>query len=81
MGGLLSRFWDFRLLKRMPTTDRFSIYIGSAIYTSSIPYIIEEFHVSNVVATLGLSLFIEGYAIGPLVSLLSTACVIIENQA
>ena len=47
--------------------NSFSIYIGSAIYTASIPYIREEFHVSNVVATLGLSLFIEGYAIGPMV--------------
>jgi hypothetical protein len=45
----------------------FSVYIGSAIYTASIPYVTEKFHVSTVTATLGLSLFIEGYALGPMV--------------
>lgn len=39
---------------------RISVYIGSAIYTASIPYINTEFGVSHVVSTLGLSLFIEG---------------------
>lgn len=39
------------------------MYIGSAIYTSSIPYINKEFGVVNVVSTLGLSLFVEGYAV------------------
>lgn len=46
---------------------RFSVYIGTAIYTPSIPGIMKEFGVSEVVAILGLSLFIEGYALGPLV--------------
>jgi DHA1 family multidrug resistance protein-like MFS transporter len=45
----------------------FSVYIGSAIYTASIPLITEKFNVSLVVATLGLSLFIEGYALGPMI--------------
>jgi DHA1 family multidrug resistance protein-like MFS transporter len=45
----------------------FSVYIGSAIYTASTPYVVEKFHVSEVTATLGLSLFVEGYAIGPMI--------------
>ncbi|KAJ7168339.1 major facilitator superfamily domain-containing protein [Mycena crocata] len=36
----------------------FSVYIGSAIYTASIPGIVEEFNVSLVYATLGLTLYI-----------------------
>lgn len=34
-----------------------SVYIGSAIYTPSIPGIEEQFGVGQIVATLGLSLF------------------------
>ncbi|KAM0746368.1 putative caffeine resistance protein [Meredithblackwellia eburnea MCA 4105] len=44
----------------------FSVYIGSAIYTSAIPSIEETFHVSGVVATLGLSLFVLFYGFGPM---------------
>ena len=42
----------------------FTIYVGSAIYTAGIPYISAEFHVSNVAATLGLTLFVAGYGLG-----------------
>ncbi|ORY74325.1 putative caffeine resistance protein [Leucosporidium creatinivorum] len=44
----------------------FSVYIGSAIYTSSIPSLIATFGVSQVVATLGLTLFVAAYGIGPM---------------
>ncbi|KAJ6580724.1 major facilitator superfamily domain-containing protein [Mycena capillaripes] len=44
----------------------FSIYIGSAIYTSSIPGLMEEFNVSLTMATLGLTLYVLGYGIGPM---------------
>ena len=44
-----------------------SVYIGSAIYTAGIPDIIEKFHVSEVKALLGLTLFVLGYALGPMV--------------
>ncbi|KAJ6620272.1 major facilitator superfamily domain-containing protein, partial [Mycena sp. CBHHK59/15] len=44
----------------------FSVYTGSPIYTASIPGIMEEFHVSLVHATLGLTLYIVGYGIGPI---------------
>ncbi|PPQ94235.1 hypothetical protein CVT25_006661 [Psilocybe cyanescens] len=45
----------------------FSVYIGSAIYTPSIPGIIEHFNVSKTTATLGLSLYVIGYGVGPLI--------------
>lgn len=42
----------------------FAVYIGGAVYTAGIPDVSEQFHVSNVAATLGLSLFVAGYGIG-----------------
>ncbi|SPO24075.1 related to FLR1 - Putative H+ antiporter involved in multidrug resistance [Ustilago trichophora] len=45
----------------------FGVYSGSAIYTPSIPGVMDEFNVGLTKATLGLSLFILGYAVGPLV--------------
>ncbi|KAJ7114080.1 major facilitator superfamily domain-containing protein [Mycena epipterygia] len=44
----------------------FSVYIGSAIYTSSIPGLMEEFNVSLTMATLGLTLYVLAYGIGPM---------------
>jgi len=44
----------------------FSVYIGSAIYTAGIVGVIQEFHVSSVAATLGLTLFVAGYGLGAL---------------
>lgn len=45
----------------------FGVYIGSAIYSPGITLIIEEFGVSQVAATAGLTLFVAGYGIGPMV--------------
>ncbi|KAI9039817.1 MFS transporter [Aspergillus affinis] len=44
----------------------FAIYIGSAIYTPGIPGVSEQFHVSTVASTLGLTLFVFGYGLGPM---------------
>ncbi len=38
----------------------------STAYTASITQVIEEFHCSQEIATLGVSLFVLGFAIGPL---------------
>ena len=43
----------------------FSIYIGSAIYTMSEIGIVKEFKLSQVKVTLGLTLYILAYGIGP----------------
>ncbi|KAF2100720.1 MFS general substrate transporter [Rhizodiscina lignyota] len=44
----------------------FAVYIGSAIYTPGELSVMEEFGVGEVVATLGLSLFVLGYGLGPM---------------
>ncbi|EIN09356.1 MFS general substrate transporter [Punctularia strigosozonata HHB-11173 SS5] len=44
----------------------FSIYIGSAIYSPGIPYVAQDFGVSDVAATLGITMFVIGYGIGPM---------------
>ncbi|OJJ33896.1 hypothetical protein ASPWEDRAFT_60457 [Aspergillus wentii DTO 134E9] len=45
----------------------FAIYIGSAIYTPGTIGVTEQFGVSQVAATLGLTLFVLGYGLGPMV--------------
>ncbi|KAJ5712094.1 hypothetical protein N7488_006250 [Penicillium malachiteum] len=45
----------------------FVVYTTSAIYTSSEQGIMEQFGVSEVVVTLGLSLYVLGYGTGPLI--------------
>lgn len=44
----------------------FSVYIGSAIYSAGIMDVTKVFGVSRVAATLGLTLFVLGYAVGPM---------------
>ncbi|KAI0156551.1 MFS transporter [Xylariaceae sp. FL1272] len=44
----------------------FSVYIGSAIYTAGLQSAAHHFHVSEVAATLGLTLFVAGYGVGPM---------------
>ncbi|KAK4331729.1 Fluconazole resistance protein 1 [Rhodotorula toruloides] len=44
----------------------FGIYIGSAIYTSSIPGLMQEFGINQVGATSGLTLFVAAYGFGPM---------------
>ncbi|KAF9524757.1 major facilitator superfamily domain-containing protein [Crepidotus variabilis] len=44
----------------------FSVYIGSAIYTSSIPSLMETFNVPQVMGSLGLTLYVMAYGIGPM---------------
>jgi DHA1 family multidrug resistance protein-like MFS transporter len=43
-----------------------SVYIGSSMYTASIPDIISIFGVSETAAALGLALYVVGYGVGPL---------------
>jgi DHA1 family multidrug resistance protein-like MFS transporter len=43
-----------------------SVYIGSSLYTASIPDIMSIFSVSGTAAALGLSLYVVGYGVGPL---------------
>ncbi|KAE8153979.1 major facilitator superfamily domain-containing protein [Aspergillus avenaceus] len=45
----------------------FAIYIGSSIYTPGIEGVSMQFGVSRVASTLGLTLFVLGYGLGPMV--------------
>ncbi|RDW89018.1 hypothetical protein BP6252_01050 [Coleophoma cylindrospora] len=45
----------------------FSVYIGSAIYSAGTQDIMKVFGVSQVAATLGLTLFVAGYGLGPMI--------------
>ncbi|RAH67998.1 MFS transporter [Aspergillus aculeatinus CBS 121060] len=45
----------------------FSVYIGSSIFTPGIVTVTKEFQISQVAATLGLTLFVAGYGLGPLI--------------
>ena len=47
--------------------DALSATMGSSIFSSAIRPVSREFHVANEVGTLGTSLFVFGYAFGPLV--------------
>ncbi|KAL0564983.1 hypothetical protein V5O48_017050, partial [Marasmius crinis-equi] len=44
----------------------FSVYIGSAIFTSSFPGVMSRFGVSQTEAALGLTLYVLAYGIGPM---------------
>ncbi|OAA80876.1 Major facilitator superfamily transporter [Akanthomyces lecanii RCEF 1005] len=45
----------------------FVVYTTSAIYTASTEGVMEEFSVSTLKASLGLSLYVLGYGVGPLI--------------
>ncbi|KAH9892942.1 MFS transporter [Xylariomycetidae sp. FL2044] len=45
----------------------FAVYIGSAIYTAGLQDVTRTFGVSEVAATLGLTLFVAGYGVGPMI--------------
>jgi DHA1 family multidrug resistance protein-like MFS transporter len=65
----MPRNWS-RLSKTLVTLDimllNFSFYAASAIFTPSIPGIEEQFGATTAEGTLGLSLFVIAYGIGPL---------------
>ncbi|KAL1852264.1 hypothetical protein Plec18170_005989 [Paecilomyces lecythidis] len=55
--------WTFCIIM---ATATLGVAMGSSAYTGGTIQIIEEFHCTEEVATLGLSLFVLGFAIGPL---------------
>jgi DHA1 family multidrug resistance protein-like MFS transporter len=44
-----------------------SVYIGSSILSPGIDEISAEFGVAQITSTLGLAIFVFGYAVGPLI--------------
>ena len=53
--------------------DALSATMGSSIFSAATMPVSREYHVANVVGTLGTSLFVFGYAFGPLVIILLIA--------
>lgn len=45
----------------------FTVYCASSIYTPSVEGVMKEYHVDQTLSSLGLSLYVLGYGIGPLV--------------
>lgn len=52
----------------------FSVYFGSAVYTAGVRGVAEQFHVSSVAATLGLTLFLLGCGTGMLFDVQNHFC-------
>lgn len=69
-GDLCPRNWP-KITKSFATVSvmllNFSFYAASAIFTPSIPLIEDKFGATTSQGTLGLSLFVIAYGIGPLV--------------
>lgn len=49
-----------------PSIYSFAVYVGSSIYSPTVPQVMEEFNVSAVTASLGLALYVLAYGIGPM---------------
>jgi predicted MFS family arabinose efflux permease len=58
------RKWAIAVLHSLAT---FVVTFASSVYVSGIGGIVQRFEVSEQVATLGLSLFVLGFALGPLI--------------
>lgn len=58
------RKWAIAILQSLST---FAVTFASSVYVSGIESIQQRFNVSGEVATLGLSLFVLGFALGPLI--------------
>ena len=63
MGWSKARKWT---IAQFQAFSFFAVTFSSSVYASSIPGVIQHFHVSNEVAILGLALYVLGFAIGPL---------------
>ncbi|VUC35402.1 unnamed protein product [Clonostachys rosea] len=58
------RKWAITILQSLST---FAVTFASSVYASGIQGVMQRFEVSKEVATLGLSLFVLGFALGPLI--------------
>jgi MFS family permease len=58
------RKWAIAVLQSLST---FAVTFASSVYVSGIEGVMQRFKVSQEVATLGLSLFVLGFALGPLI--------------
>ncbi|KAF7453748.1 Major facilitator superfamily [Pyrenophora tritici-repentis] len=59
-------FVDKLIIATMLGFTTFTASFGSAIFSTTIPHLQARFHVGSVVATLGTSLYVLGFATGPI---------------
>ena len=64
MNSSKGRKWVTVVLQSLST---FAVTFASSVYASGIEGVMQRFDVSEEVATLGLSLFVLGFALGPLI--------------
>jgi hypothetical protein len=55
--------WSFTILHAFATL---AVSFASSAYSGGVSDLIREFHISTEVAVLGISMFVVGFAIGPL---------------
>ncbi|KAK9235730.1 major facilitator superfamily domain-containing protein [Lipomyces kononenkoae] len=59
--------WKKHFVASLICLYTFVVYCGSAIYTPSTQFVAEQFGVSIIAASLGLSMYVLAYGIGPLI--------------
>ncbi|KAK9364669.1 major facilitator superfamily domain-containing protein [Lipomyces kononenkoae] len=59
--------WKKHFVSLLICLYTFVVYCGSAIYTPSTRFVAEHFGVSDIAASLGLSLYVLAYGMGPLI--------------
>lgn len=56
--------WAYTIIVAFAT---FGVSLGSSAYAGSIKEVLHEFHIGEEVSTLGVSLYVLGFALGPLI--------------
>lgn len=62
-GWTTGKKWFITILSAVSTL---AVTFVSSAFSGGLPYVIEEFHVSTEVSILGISLFVVGFGVGPL---------------
>ncbi|PKY01082.1 bicyclomycin resistance protein [Aspergillus campestris IBT 28561] len=63
---MLLQTWRKVTITLVVSMATFAVAIASSCYSGAIKQVVEDLHVDNELATLGLSLFVLGFALGPL---------------
>lgn len=58
--------WRKWVMTVLTTSTSLSVTFGSSVFSSAIQVMSKEFDVSEIVMLLGLSLYVGGFALGPL---------------
>lgn len=58
--------WRKWIMTVLTTSTTLSVTFGSSVFSSAVGVMSKEFHVSEIVMLLGVSLYVTGFALGPL---------------